>query len=494
MTIQQAGSAGGPMSGISPITRAEGEMYSDYERQRRLQLLQFITPIFIAISAIVFVVIGAALLAPLPPLAQDALLLSEGLLLGVIALLALGLLAIRRSELTIAAALVSAAAVMGTTSSVAIWATYLGLDPFALIEFTPFSVAIILAGVLGDRWTVVIATIVTNVITILLFWLTPRAPGLEQIFNTELPLLLPVSLIYQWLFASLMIAISRTFKRTLGQVGVAYERAKQLDALKDEFIASVNHELRTPLMTMQTYLETLRETSDTLPPEQMRVALNQACQVGDSLVDLVQSILSSREIDRDVAAIQAEPVPLRQAIYDAARLIDPREAGSAARDLRVDVDEQLLVWGDRVRLQQIFTNLLTNAAKYSDPGTPIEVTARVLGADGSESGRWRQRRQKASHQQAVEIAVRDHGLGIPVEQIPLLFNRFMRLPRDLASKVPGTGLGLYLCRVMTEAMGGRIWVESAGKEGEGSTFYIELPLPPSAANVILSKRQPALVS
>src|SRR6185312_5162584 len=99
------------------------------------------------------------------------------------------------------------------------------------------------------------------------------------------------------------------------------------------------------------------------------------------------------------------------------------------------------------------------------------------------------RRQKASHQQAVEIAVRDHGLGIPVEQIPLLFNRFMRLPRDLASKVPGTGLGLYLCRVMTEAMGGRIWVESAGNEGEGSTFYIELPLPPSVANVILSKRQ-----
>ena len=66
MTIQQAGSAGGPMSGISPITRAEGEMYSDYERQRRLQLLQFITPIFIAISAIVFVVIGAALLAHCP--------------------------------------------------------------------------------------------------------------------------------------------------------------------------------------------------------------------------------------------------------------------------------------------------------------------------------------------------------------------------------------------------------------------------------------------
>jgi signal transduction histidine kinase len=494
MTIQQAARVGGQMSGVSPITRTEGDMYFDYERQRRLQLLQFITPTFIVISALVFVVIGAALLAPLPPLVQSALLLSEGLLLGVIALLALGLLAIRARRLTLAAAFVSAAAVLGTTSSVAIWASYLGLDPFALLEFTPFSVAIILAGVLGDRWTVVVATIITNVLTILLFWLTPRAPGLEQIFITELPLLLPVSLIYQWLFASLMIAIAGAFKRTLGEVGVAYERAKQLDALKDEFIASVNHELRTPLMTMQTYMETLRETSDSLPPEQMRAVLNQACQVGDSLVDLVKSILSSREIDGDVAAIQAEPVALRAAIYEAARLIDPREAGSAVRDLRVDVDEQLLIWGDRVRLQQIFTNLLANAAKYSSPGTSIEVTARVLGGEGSESGRWGQRRQRASQQRAVEIAIRDYGLGVPPEQIPLLFNRFMRLPRDLASNVPGTGLGLYLCRVMTIAMGGRIWVESTGVPGEGSTFHLELPLPPATSDVILSKRQATLVS
>src|SRR6185437_9759808 len=222
MTIQQARREGGAMSGVTPITRTEGEMYFDYERQRRLELLQFITPTFIVISAIVFVVIGAALLAPLPPLAQSALFLSEALLLGLIFLLALGLLATRARRLTIAATLVSAAAVLGTASSVGIWATYLGLDPFALIEFTPFSVAIILAGVLGDRWTVVLATIVTNALTILLFWLTPRAPGLEQIFATELPLLLPVSLIYQWLFASIMIAIAGAFKRTLGQIGVAY--------------------------------------------------------------------------------------------------------------------------------------------------------------------------------------------------------------------------------------------------------------------------------
>jgi signal transduction histidine kinase len=83
----------------------------------------------------------------------------------------------------------------------------------------------------------------------------------------------------------------------------------------------------------------------------------------------------------------------------------------------------------------------------------------------------------------VEIAVRDHGLGIPPDQAPLLFQRFVRLPRDLASATVGNGLGLYLCRELAEAMGGHIRVESIGVEGEGSTFYLRLPVAsPSAGS------------
>lgn len=75
----------------------------------------------------------------------------------------------------------------------------------------------------------------------------------------------------------------------------------------------------------------------------------------------------------------------------------------------------------------------------------------------------------------VEIAVRDHGAGVPPEQAVLLFQRFVRLERDIASRVTGTGLGLAICRAYVEAMGGRIWVESTGVAGEGATFLFTLP-------------------
>ncbi len=468
----------------SLITRTEREIYLGYDRERRVRMLRTVTPAFMVICAVVaaFMALGALVIPP-SVVPRSALLVTAVMLIGCIAALWLGLLALRRDHLNLATALVAGTSALGTSSSLAIWGIYLGLDPFAMIELTPFSVVIVLAGMLGSvRW-IALSVAVMNAVTIALLIVLPLGgQGLvDPLLRRELPLIVLVALTHQWLFAVLMIVIWRLFQRTLGAVGVAYERAQQLDALKDEFIASVNHELRTPLMTMQTYLETLREQPDLLPPDQLGAVLDHVCRVGDSLIELVQGILSSREIDRDSAAFTPVPVAVRAALDAAILLIDPHTADAEAngasrqRDLVLDVPPGLVVWGEPVRVQQVLTTLLSNAVKYSAPGTAIEVRAREI-VPTLPTGRARLMRNAHRTPALAEITVRDYGHGIPPDQTPLLFNRFVRLPRDLASKVQGTGLGLYLCRVLVESMGGRIWVESSGIDGEGSTFHITLPV------------------
>jgi len=255
---------------------------------------------------------------------------------------------------------------------------------------------------------------------------------------------------------------------------IANEQAQQLDALKDQFITSINHELRTPLMTMQTYIELLRYQQQTLPEKTGRL-VTEIGRTNDALVDLVQSILEVRRIDQKNDEFPREVVHLQHAWEQALALINPREGSIAERILRVNLQPDLAIWGESVRVQQILTNLLSNAVKYSPPRSVIEVSARTVQTEGG-------RRSKAGKQQMVEIQVRDYGLGIPPEQIPLLFHRFVRLPRDLASNVVGSGLGLYLCQVLTEAMGGHIWVESAGVPGQGSTFALRLPSAEAVTN------------
>lgn len=271
--------------------------------------------------------------------------------------------------------------------------------------------------------------------------------------------------------AAILLTITRQIilNRDLVDAQVANERARQLDALKDQFITSVNHELRTPLMTMQTYVELLRFRQKELP-ERLGKLIEAIGRTNDALVDLVQSILEVRRLDQESQDFSHEAVNLQNALEHAIALINPREGNIAERVLQVDFPPGLMVWGETVRVQQVLTNLLSNAIKYSPPESTIEVSARVAQA---ESGK----RAKPARQRAtIEIQIRDYGLGIPPEQIPLLFHRFVRLPRDLASNVVGSGLGLYLCQNLAKGMDGNIWVESEGVPGKGSTFHILLPL------------------
>ena len=263
--------------------------------------------------------------------------------------------------------------------------------------------------------------------------------------------------------------------RDLVDARIATERAQQLDALKDQFITSVNHELRTPLMTMQGYIHLLAEPEGQLAaPEKRADMVDRAKHACENLVQLVRSILDTRRIEQEAANFIPEVVSVREAAQAALSLIDPHEADPSGRQLHLQIPVDLTIWGDPVRVQQILTNLLSNAIKYSAPNAPITVAAQVVAEKGP---RFLNLPRPDGHQHWVEITVQDRGLGIPPAQKELLFRRFVRLPREIASNVHGTGLGLYLCRVFTEAMGGMIWVESSGVSGEGSCFHVRLPVP-----------------
>ena len=170
---------------------------------------------------------------------------------------------------------------------------------------------------------------------------------------------------------------------------------------------------------------------------------------------------------------------------------DPREVGESAvaspKDepgpVQVHLDDALILLADVTRLRQILINLLANAVKYSSQGSAIEVTAQSL--DENAVAHYQTTTPGlVSHAARTEVGtipmacirIRDYGLGVPPGEQRKLFQRFVRLERDITGPVRGTGIGLFTCRTLVEAMGGVIWVESAGIPGNGSTFAFTLPV------------------
>lgn len=347
------------------------------------------------------------------------------------------------------------------------WSALLGHkgDPFAFVQLMSLAIAIMLAGAFGSARLALATTLLMNVVTLVF--------GLAYV-SSELGLFLATGILDQWAIFTISAVMAASYRETLRDLSLAYTHTRQLDELKERFITNVHHELRTPVMTVLGYLDFLQHTWQRLPPEQLTRSFQKAQEVGTHLMKLIESILDVRRIDEKVIE-NPEPVAL-QAIYNQAlQLVDLREAQLAERNIMVTIPTGLAVWGEATRLQQVLTNLLSNAGKYSPPGTPIEIKATIVA--GSFGERLKGKRSDTSeHSQMAEITVRDYGFGIPPDQAPLLFNRFVRLPRDLASTTVGNGLGLYLCRSLVAAMRGRIWVESTGVSGEGSTFHIQLPL------------------
>lgn len=359
----------------------------------------------------------------------------------------------------------------------------LAIEPYRIVAvflfFAAYPIVIVLAGVMSNRQFLLGTGFVAMVFSLIGDLLLPDHFAVAISRGTVVIAMLVLEAITLGAMDLFLTGYLQTLQQ-LDETRIKYELALQIDSLKEQFITSVNHELRNPVMAMLGYLELLQLPRNRAAPERLDVIVKEANRAGQDLRALLNNILETRRMDQGIEDFTPQPVSVRDAIDAAVRLIDPREANLEGRALRVRVSPQTIIWGDPVHLQQILTNLISNAVKYSGPDNPVEVSAGAVVDVKQREGRWG--RKETTTREMVEIVVRDYGLGIPPDQAPLLFQRFARLPRDLASKVVGNGLGLYLCRALAEVMGGTIRLESAGIPGKGTTFYVRLPVVPQVAS------------
>jgi signal transduction histidine kinase len=459
-----------PLAQTHPPARS-AEIVRKYDEDRRYQLLRVMLPGILILATLS---IPSAIITDM----QSGGRQSTMQILAVEIPLVLGAWALwrRRINLAFAGLFIGLAAVI-----VALILTdgpiqgYLELG--AIPVFSLLAVLIVVAALFGTPLQIALTTIGCVALTVGVLILTPHGPMLQRAMNATDGLSLftiPVGLLAG--LGLLMFAANRGFARTqreLANVRVAYEREKELDRLKNQFISSVNHELRTPIMALQGYLALARELGARSDYERQQHMLTRGSEAADQLADLVRSVLNVRNIEMDAASVTPGAFALRPLIVDATALLSPREAGDDPRELRLRIPEDLRVYADEGKARQIILNLLSNAVKYSPSGSSIEIDAGIAAADGA--------RRDTTSTPMIEVRVRDHGLGIPPEQVDLIFERFVRLDRDVASNVIGTGLGLAICQAYVKAMGGEIWATSAGVEGEGTTMHFTLPLAPEPA-------------
>ena len=228
---------------------------------------------------------------------------------------------------------------------------------------------------------------------------------------------------------------------------------RELDRLKDEFVAVVSHEVRTPLTSILGYLELLSEQELT---EDQRVYTDIIGRNSDRLLRLDQpTCCSSREIDDGRLVVEEASVDLGEMIAQALAAAAPT---AKAGDVELVGGEtmSLPIMGDASRLAQLLDNLISNAVKFTPAGGSVEISA-----GSSSNGVW--------------VEVRDTGIGIDESDLELLFTRFfMRTGAATKASIQGTGLGLAISKAIVDAHEGSIRATSAA--GAGTTLRVELPL------------------
>jgi signal transduction histidine kinase len=234
----------------------------------------------------------------------------------------------------------------------------------------------------------------------------------------------------------------------------SFLRLGELKRHQENFLMAVTHELKTPLASIQLYLDTLE--SDKISVEKKQAVIPKIRQDAERLQRLIEKALEAGRFQRDRYSIRRERFNLSEFLEE--RLAAWRRTQAAVKASISDhIEAGLVIQGDRSALKRAIDAVIENALKYNRHSEPcVELSAQQQG-------------------KRIVIEIRDNGLGIPKADLNRVFDRFYRVGDELTRGAEGSGLGLYLCREIIRAHGGSISAVSEGK-GQGSSFRIELPM------------------
>ena len=232
---------------------------------------------------------------------------------------------------------------------------------------------------------------------------------------------------------------------------------RELDRLKSSFLANMSHELRTPLNSILGFADVMLEELDGPLTENMNNDLGLIYKNGQHLLHLINDVLDMAKIESGKMNLNIEKFNLQEIIEEVTSITSTLASEkNLALFIEPDSDHEVEINADKIRLRQVMINLVNNAIKFTEKG---KISIRV-----------------AREENNVLISVKDTGIGIPVEQLESVFQEFTQVDTTTTRKVGGTGLGLPISRRLIEMHSGRLWAESTGIEGEGSTFYVFLPI------------------
>ena len=250
-------------------------------------------------------------------------------------------------------------------------------------------------------------------------------------------------------------SVSLDNARLVGRLEESLAHLTEMNRLKDDFVAAVSHELRTPLTSIQGYIKTLLRPNVEFSPDDQRSFIEAVDRQSERLRRLIEDLLVVSRIESDSDKLLVTPVLLQKV---ARHVVDEFRARTATRTFDFRFDQSLIeVDTDETKVHQVVSNFVDNALKYAPDGTTITIGGRTEG-------------------DYAVISVADEGTGIPDAEQARIFDRFYQIDQSSTRTAGGTGLGLYICKKLAEAIGGDVCLERSDERG--SVFALRIPLVP----------------